>query len=184
VDLDAWREALVEKVAFSQIKGYESQLKAWDQTILNYVLRGRIGGIDRKWCHSCTLERVFDDRNIHYISAMKPWKAWSCIPAYRLWYLFHRTFVAPEVPLSLSLKTRFLGLVRHLRNMLLLKCPALADCYVRSLEKRKGSAIGTLYSMSMKKGREALSDRNWKSADCLQRCRMRWLSIAARSTAR
>lgn len=181
VDLDAWRETLVEDVAFSQIKGYESQLKAWDQTILNYVLRGKIGEIDPNWCWSCQFGKIPLNCNIHYISRMKPWNAWATLPAYKLWYLFHRIFVAALLPLDIPFKAKCRGLLLYLRDLTFFKFSPVGELYVKRILKRKGAKTSGLYATYLRKCRLALANPEWRSEATLTHYMNRWNTIRNRS---
>jgi len=175
VDLESWRAHQVERSALAQIKGYETRLKAWDQTILNYVLRGKIGEIDPNWCWSCSMAKVPADCNIHYISRMKPWNGWSMIPAYQLWYLFHSIFVAEDLPLKIQFKVKFRGLFRYLRDYSFLKIHILGDLYVRGIARRRGKTSAALYSAHLQKSRQAVREPDWKSTTLIQECKAKWL---------
>jgi lipopolysaccharide biosynthesis glycosyltransferase len=174
VDLDAWRMQAVEKTALAQIKGYESQLKAWDQTILNYVLRGKIGEIAPTWCWSCKFAKVPDSCNIHYISRMKPWNAWAIIPAYKLWYLFHSIIVAEHLPLAIPFKAKCRGLFRYLRDYSFFSLGILGDLYVKSIERRRGKTNAALYASHLRKSRQAIREPDWKSTVLIRHRETQW----------
>jgi lipopolysaccharide biosynthesis glycosyltransferase len=180
VDLSAWRSNETEKVAFSQMIGYENCLKAWDQTVLNYVLRGKIGEIDSLWCWSCKIAKIPNSCNIHYISRMKPWNSLAYIPAYKLWYLFHSLFVAQQLPLTISNKLKLKGVFRHIRDYLFFGIGILGDLYVKWIRRRNGNRSAELYDLYLCTSRKAIQEWDWKSLQQIHSCHMKWSQIKNR----
>ena len=174
VDLDAWRTDAVEKMAFAQIKGYEDRLNAWDQTILNYVLRGKIGEIDPSWCWSCKMAKVPDSCNIHYISRMKPWNAWAMDPAYKLWYLFYRIFVLERLPLVIPFLAKCRGLFLHLRDFSFFNIGPLGDFYVKSIGRCRGKKNAALFAVYLRMSRQAIRVPDWKSTALIRMRQTQW----------
>lgn len=129
VDLRAWREKGVEKSALEVVRGYEARLSAWDQTILNYVLRGRIGILDSDWAWPSSWAPWPADCNIHYISCKKPWKLYSMLPAFRLWRVFYETFLQRDFPIHFSISARISGVARDARDVLLAFLPFIRPAY-------------------------------------------------------
>lgn len=139
VDLEAWRRNSTEALAFKAIPGYESKLKAWDQTVLNYILRGKIGEIEREWSLSCSWVAVPIQCNIHYISKMKPWNSYSSLPAHRLWWMFHASYIEMVTPLSLPCKIKLKGIVRNYRDIVLARVKIARHLYFK-IKRSRGTS--------------------------------------------
>ena len=90
VDLDKWREGNLEKHALELAAGPTSY--QWhDQTILNYVLRGRIEILEQSfnWQYESLPSRGIRDLNLHYSTGRKPWSYWGLDARFRIWRAFY-----------------------------------------------------------------------------------------------
>jgi lipopolysaccharide biosynthesis glycosyltransferase len=136
VDLDKWKAKNIENIALKVTKGFEDRLRAWDQTILNYVLAGEIKEIPPSWAESNSWVPKDKESNIHFISKMKPWNSWSMNPGYRAWRKTHRELVSEFIPISFSIKTITKGLLMDLRDILCSRSSFLKNLYIAFLEKK------------------------------------------------
>lgn len=177
VDLDAWRSQRIEEACFSLLDNYRGHLKAWDQTVLNYVLRGRFGALDPALCWSCSLGRIPVPGNIHFISRKKPWSGWSPVAGYRLWYLFHHSFLESVAPLAIPLSVKARGLVQYYRDRILGHSHLLELLYIKSLAKRKTPESVALYRSRLHRNRELMQDPDWKCKDLISHFKSKWSRI-------
>jgi hypothetical protein len=177
IDLEGWRREKIEELAFQSVKGYETQLKAWDQTLLNFVLRGRIGRLPGFWSQSCAIDGIPGEANIHYISMRKPWNHWSPMPLYSAWYLFHRLFVSPHIPMCLSVRAVVAGASRHLRDRLLVAIPFLKRRYLASLQNRKGAKYSEAYQQHLHRLRSALANPLWRGRQPVRKLKEKWCRL-------
>lgn len=181
VDLIRWREENVEMECFQRIKGYEKQLKAWDQTLLNYVLRGRIGTLDAIWSLSCGWKEIPEGCNIHFISKQKPWNSFSFLPAYKLWSLFHRMFISEVMPLPLSTEAVLRGTLMHIRDRVAIVSQRFLRFYLNRLIRKHGEKTAEFYSQSLK----ALSDYHRSptarsiTRETIHSFQARWTAVAS-----
>ncbi len=178
VDLEAWRRDNLGVETVRQVAGYEEKLGAWDQTILNYVLRGKIGRLESHWSRSCWVDAVIEPENYHYVSNKKPWNHGYPMPLYRAWYEFHRIFVRPSRRLDLGIKARLSGRLCYVRDFLCARHRRLAGFYLGNLRRRQGTRIADAYEIHLKRFRRALSDRRWRCTKDLERLVGRWLELA------
>jgi lipopolysaccharide biosynthesis glycosyltransferase len=151
VDLLAWHREDIESQCLQAVKGYETRLKAWDQTILNYVLRGRIGTLDQNCSLSCDWRAYPSDCNIHYISKRKPWNSWYPFPAYSLWRVFYKIYISKELPLEISLFIYIKGFLMYLRDRLAISSSLFLNIYKRFLSCRHSTVSISLYEKSLSK---------------------------------
>lgn len=95
IDFRKWREENLEEGAIRLALQCFGQLKLCDQTILNYLLRGRIKTLDGAWNRRVRLCGPEDDVIYHYSTVLKPW----AVKRYRqiddLWWLFYERRVKP-----------------------------------------------------------------------------------------
>jgi lipopolysaccharide biosynthesis glycosyltransferase len=148
LDLDKWRAKNIENLALQITKGFEDRLKAWDQTILNYVLAGEIKEIPLSWAESNSWVPKDKGSNIHFISKMKPWNSWSMNPGYRAWRKIHRELVSEFIPISFNIKTITKGLLMDLRDILCSRSSLLKNLYIVFLEKKGTPEKSRLYFCS------------------------------------
>jgi lipopolysaccharide biosynthesis glycosyltransferase len=78
VNLKLWREENVQDKVLRLVRDYRSKCTWWDQTALNYYMKGRVKFLDRRWnrfsfenfsAPDFSAEKI----NIHYVSKAKPW---------------------------------------------------------------------------------------------------------------
>ena len=103
-DIASWRAEGLEGKSFELLRAKPSQLKAWDQTILNYLLRGRIGVLDPVMLKSSKWGVFTTEENLHYIAKKKPWGVigGGFMPCWRLWQLHHKLFCKPYLKIKTS----------------------------------------------------------------------------------
>ncbi len=174
IDLEAWRRENVEEQAFRCVKGYEDKLQAWDQTLLNFVLRGRIGPLPGFWNQSCSADGIPGDANIHYITMRKPWNHWSPIPMYRAWYAFHRRFIRPRLPLQLGMRGHITGVFRHFRDCLLASIPLMRKRYISRLQKHPNPRVAPAYENHLRKLSAAMTNPAWRSKKAIRDLEKNW----------
>lgn len=105
VNLNAWREAGIEDAAMDRIKQDPESCRFWDQTLINYLCRGRIGSLPLRLNllpEDWNLAAQEDGGVIHYLAPEKPWAVWRPEPAFQLWREAWRRHVAPISALLLS----------------------------------------------------------------------------------
>jgi len=176
VNLDAWRTHRVEDACFDLLQDYEGHLKAWDQTVLNYVLMGRIGDLEPSLCWSYAIGRIPIPGNIHFISRKKPWNSWSPIAPYKLWYLFHRCFLSSVTPLSIPLFKKTKGLIQYYRDLSLATLPLLGFLYLKYLASRKTPQSVALYDSALTRCRTQMRNPQWQCKDLLGNFKVIWKS--------
>ncbi len=174
VDLDSWRDYGVEESALNLIQNYKGHLNAWDQTILNYILRGRIGNLDPSFCWSSSLGKIPYPGNIHYISKQKPWNGWSIIASYKLWYMFYRIFLKDIFPIEISLKQKIKGILQYHRDAIFEKANFLLLFYQNYLIKKVGSRSAALYTFSIRRNSERKQHPDWKCVALISSLSRKW----------
>lgn len=97
LNLARWRREGLEETALDLISKHGTCLQFHDQTVLNYLLRGRITVLDNWWnCRDTHVEK--DNAIYHYASGIKPWMAKHYREIDPLWWLYydHRiAFLSP-----------------------------------------------------------------------------------------
>lgn len=141
VDLKEWNRLDIERKSFEAAKGHEGSLRAWDQTILNYVLRGKIGSMDSEFARSRSWDPLPRSCNIHFISKSKPWNTWSFMASFRLWRAFHKIFIGHSFPCRISPLQMVLGSLKELRDFVLAYCPFFKYMYFGVVKKSKRSSL-------------------------------------------
>ena len=100
LDVSAWSDERLGEKAVQLALDFPDKLRFWDQTILNYLLRGRIKELDRSWNYRGPHCVLADDVVYHYASGYKPWN----VKAYRqtddLWWLYYKCRVASFLPIQ------------------------------------------------------------------------------------
>ena len=117
-DLAAWRAFDTERKAFELIRQAPQTLRAWDQTILNYLLRGHIGEIDKSWALYCVIEPFLGNANYHFFSKKKPWGQRIFIPANTLWHTYYRLRVRPFYRYQQPFRIRLFNFCWSIRSFL------------------------------------------------------------------
>lgn len=99
LDLAGWRAGNCTAAAMRLIEEHGGQMRFYDQTLLCYLLRGRIGALDASWNVFCVgaSDATYlnpDGTVIHLVVRPKPWFCFKNMTGCHLWYLFHDRFVA------------------------------------------------------------------------------------------
>ena len=94
-DLNAWRAFDAEKKAFELIRQVSGKLPAWDQTVLDYLLRDHLGAFDRSWDIFARSEPFRDDVIYHFGTKQKPWGRTNLRLEDVLWHTYYRIRVRP-----------------------------------------------------------------------------------------
>lgn len=175
VNLTKWRQFDVENKAIEAARSHEGYLRAWDQTLLNFVLRGRIGIIDQSHCLSASWEDFPTSSNIHYISGNKPWNSWSSNPAYKAWYMFHDMFVRESIKLQIKPKGRRKSIMREIRDQILARSPSvISKSYVIYLLNHRGPDQSSLYDKHIQKLRNFIKKDERLSQQTLMKIKAGW----------
>ena len=93
IDLDAWRDEQVAERTIELIHEDPTLCKLWDQTALNYILRGRAELLPECW-NTPTIrvdssDFVLSGVNYHYMTSFKPWlgkRPFAPYLFYKLWF--------------------------------------------------------------------------------------------------
>ncbi len=95
VDLGGWRESGVAGRALALLARDGPKCTYWDQTVLNYVLAGKVGWLDRAWNFPNPGFALEDAGGkacaLHYLNHQKPWLRGSGTDAHALWRAFAKT---------------------------------------------------------------------------------------------
>lgn len=116
IDLDRWRKLDLEEKALRLLSRDPTVCQFWDQTILNYLCRGRIHCLSRRYNRPPErLEEISGGGVLHYLAPEKPWAVWRPDPAFRLWRESWRRLVGPRFlllssPEMMMSAFRFLGI--------------------------------------------------------------------------
>ncbi len=77
IDLAYWRKANVGRLTMDLIERDPSVCRCWDQTALNYILKGRVQFLPEVWNSDargvCMNELELNGVNYHFITYFKPW---------------------------------------------------------------------------------------------------------------
>jgi hypothetical protein len=87
-DLSKWRESHIERVALDMIKDPDCNYRWFDQTILNYLLRSKVGVISSEWnwiARDFPIGYDFSVQLIHFTNSTKPWNYWGNEFRFQLW---------------------------------------------------------------------------------------------------
>jgi len=135
IDLDRWREEGTEARAM-ELAGEAGMACRWyDQTVLNFLLRERIGPLPEKW--NWQRESLPDDGPacvVHFTTGKKPWLHFGPDARFRIWRAFYQFAASSTWPLLLH-RGAAAGLGFGLLENLLRKVPALRAAYVRLLKR-------------------------------------------------
>jgi len=115
-DLDAWRAAGVEQKALEIAGRPGLKLKLHDQTILNYLLLGKIGELERPWSYFADNDPLVANTNYHFINAKKPWGKKDFCTANVLWSVYYKIRVRPFYRFRKPWKTRLYNLAWEIRT--------------------------------------------------------------------
>ena len=133
-DLDAWRSFDTERKAFDLIRQASQKLKAWDQTVLNYLLRDHMGELDRSWAAYVNLDPFSENVNYHFFSRKKPWGQKFFILANRLWQAYYQLRVRPVYRYRKPAKVLFFNLCWDVRSFFF--AFFFTEAYVRFRRRR------------------------------------------------
>ena len=123
-DLDAYRRERVFEQALGLIQTHGDKCTAWDQTLLNYICRGKIGTLAPEWnTTGGSIEVLGENTNYHFFNARKPWDYTAHSPSVALWKLFYKIFIRSDFPHTPPWKARMRNLAFHLRTLALYIAP-------------------------------------------------------------
>lgn len=123
IDLDAYRHCQVFEEALRLISTHGKQCKCWDQTLLNYICRGKIGSLASEWNIHAGLTPLEENTNYHYIAKKKPWNYERVAPSAKLWKLFYKIFISDWFHYVPSRKARKHNMLFRLRNIFVAAAP-------------------------------------------------------------
>ena len=136
VDLEKWRAENVEQQCLYLIARPSGPYRWWDQTILNYVLRGKVGFLSQEW--NWQSEEVPSPEEptphvLHYTTGLKPWVYWGRAFRFKAWRNCYRT--CGGSPLELFLKNgSSRGLINGLFDGFLENSRAIRSLYLSHLK--------------------------------------------------
>ena len=135
VDLNQWRAACVEQHCLALIHKPAGPYRWWDQTILNYLLKGQIEFLPQEWnWQSGDLPKLGDiPKVIHYTTGMKPWVYWGGAFRFKVWRKCYQLCIGS--PLGLFLKNdSWEGLIHGVFDELLNKSQLIRSLYLGHLK--------------------------------------------------
>lgn len=130
MDLKSWRRQNAEARAFELAAESGERCRLHDQTVINYVLRGRIGTLPAQW--NWQSEKLPGDGGVHVIhftTRKKPWLHRGPGVRFRIWRAFYEFATGPSWPLFLR-KNALSGLSFSIMESLLVRIDPLRDGYV------------------------------------------------------
>lgn len=135
VDLRQWRTEGIEQQCLNLIAKPAGTYRWWDQTILNHLLRGRVGFLSQEW--NWQSEQVSDlEKNpkiIHYTTGIKPWGYWGSDFRFKAWRSCYKAYIG--LPLLLFLqKSAWNGLLTGLFDGLIENSKLVREIYLRYLK--------------------------------------------------
>ena len=153
VDLRSWREEDAGTRAMKLAGEVGEKCQWYDQTVINYMLAGRIGKLPEEW--NWQREILPADRDtfaIHFTTGKKPWLYRGPDARFRIWRAYYEFAAGSSLPLFLNHEA-LPGVFFGLFETLLRRWPALRRAYVRLLEilvwtirdaRKKRSIAGTI----------------------------------------
>ena len=138
VDLRAWRRDNLEEILISEARKAGKKLQWWDQTVLNYVLRGKVGILPKAWNWQQSNFPTGDDtvKVIHFTSPKKPWLYWGLSRRHEIW----RNFFKKSGGRYWHLIKQYMGLKGFAEGIvdgLLLRFKIFRKAYIANLEIRR-----------------------------------------------
>ena len=95
-NLKYWRAVDFKRQALETIEKFGPLLKHHDQTVINYLFRGKIKQLPQEWNLPPWWTRPLDEvSNLHF-TADKPWLGRSFLPAEAIWFDCYDQVVAPR----------------------------------------------------------------------------------------
>ena len=135
VDLNQWRAAGIEQHCLDLINKPAGPYRWWDQTILNYLLRGQIGFLPQEWnWQSGDHPKLGESpKVIHYTTGMKPWLYWGGAFRFKVWRKCYQLCIGS--PLGLFLKNdSWQGLIHGIFDELLDHSEIIRSLYLGHLK--------------------------------------------------
>lgn len=148
INVTEWNRRNYQEKSLKLVSEYKNQLKAWDQTVLNFILMDQISPLEQSWCTSCSWVPVKRRTNTHYISRKKPWNSFSFNPQYRNWRRLHSLHVKKYFPISLSTLQKVHGILTDVRDIVVSRSQLLLSCYLAILKWRGRSEKIAMYYKS------------------------------------
>jgi lipopolysaccharide biosynthesis glycosyltransferase len=96
VDFQKWRAENVEQQCLDLIANPSVTYQWWDQTILNHVLRGKVGFLPQEWNWQSEEFPPIDEptpRILHYTTRLKPWFYWGSAIRFQAWRILYKACV-------------------------------------------------------------------------------------------
>ena len=135
VDLGKWREEGIEQQCLALVAKPLGPYRWWDQTILNHVLKGRVGFLPQEWnWQSGDHPKLGENpKAIHYTTGMKPWVYWGGAFRFKVWRKFYQLCIGS--PLRLFLKNdSWQGLIYGIFDELLDNSQIIRSLYLVHLK--------------------------------------------------
>ena len=105
VNLEQWRAENIERQCLDLIAKPAGPYRWWDQTILNYLLRGRIGLLPQEWNWQSEEVPHLDEPSpsvLHYTTGLKPWIYWGGAFRFKAWRMCYQFFIDSPARLFLN----------------------------------------------------------------------------------
>lgn len=177
VDLDQWRSLDLESQALSLAREQAHACRWHDQTILNYLLRGRIQLLSDSWNwqrEALPQPPEFDTLVLHFTTPKKPWLFWGADLRFRLWRCLYRLLFGSCLALFLH-RDRWLGLLSGGWETLVRTSPWLHGIYLKYLAALpKDSSPGRLDYYQSGNGRPLCNSEMQMQNAILEAAKTRW----------
>jgi len=135
VNLEQWRTEDIEQQCLNLIAKPAGPYTWWDQTILNHLLRGRVGFLPQAWNWQSEEFPAMDNPSpcvLHYTTGLKPWLYWSGAFRFEAWRSCYQACVGS--PALLFLKNgSWKGLINGFFDSLLDNFLSIRSLYLRYL---------------------------------------------------
>lgn len=105
VDLARWRTEGIEQQCLDLISKPSGPYRWWDQTILNHVLRGKIGFLPQEWNWQSEEVPPTDNPSpcvLHYTTGLKPWVYWGGAFRFKAWRSCYKACIGSPLLLFLQ----------------------------------------------------------------------------------
>jgi len=173
-DLAQWRAMDLQAAALDLARRSPGRYRFHDQTLLNYILRGRIATLDPAWngIHADAPGELPPPQTVLHFTGRKPWLYYDGSVRGSLWRLYYTTLVGPWSELLQLPETRR-GFVAGWAERIIRASPPLRSAYLRRLKARGGEAVAaTIHFYEHGVGAQPIR-RPEQAASCLRAARER-----------
>ena len=110
-----WREFEFQDKVKHLLKSFATQLDHHDQTLINYIFRGKILALSPEWNLPPWWTRPLDAKSNMHFTAYKPWTLRTYLPAEKIWFSFYDTLVKPRWDVIKISRNKTKGIYHFLR---------------------------------------------------------------------